>query len=558
MSSKKTLKSLILVESSGKARSIKKLVGSQYTVISTDGFLKDLPKSRIGVDIEQNFLPDYITVRGKGSLMKELKKETFEARRIFFATNPDPAGEFLANQCCELFGVNPNSRCRMIFDEVTKSSVKNSLTNAVSINKKLVEAFQTRQIIDKVVSHQIGEYLSCKIYRGIKVGRFRAMLLNLIKGLQPDGNFTLGKNLTPAVLQELALKDLNFSASKTRILLEQLYEGLNFDKEGFCGIIKFPHGGEISLTSEKRSPEIVKPYLTDSQFKLYNLIWERVSAGEINETFELDGTCNDFSLMAALDTLKIDWAEYYSVGIGSLLKRNYVESADGIYKVTELGKKVIDALSGFFDEVFNTDSYKKVSSQISEIVEGKAEKISVIKNYCDEFGEAFKSAMDSLGENATPQDEPAIETDEICEKCGRKMLLKRGRYGRFLACSGYPECKNAKPYLDYTEYKCPKCGSRLAKRMIRGKTFYSCEKFPTCDFSTWDEPQTKPCKVCGAVMLVHRFKDRAPMIYCGNENCSTRKDHPMNKILEEARRRYELRKRRKEELAAKKIAKAGS
>ena len=249
MSSKKTLKSLILVESSGKARSIKKLVGSQYTVISTDGFLKDLPKSRIGVDIEQNFLPDYITVRGKGSLMKELKKETFEARRIFFATNPDPAGEFLANQCCELFGVNPNSRCRMIFDEVTKSSVKNSLTNAVSINKKLVEAFQTRQIIDKVVSHQIGEYLSCKIYRGIKVGRFRAMLLNLIKGLQPDGNFTLGKNLTPAVLQELALKDLNFSASKTRILLEQLYEGLNFDKEGFCGIIKFPHGGEISLTS---------------------------------------------------------------------------------------------------------------------------------------------------------------------------------------------------------------------------------------------------------------------------------------------------------------------
>ena len=298
----------------------------------------------------------------------------------------------------------------------------------------------------------------------------------------------------------------------------------------------------------------MKPYLTDSQFKLYNLIWERVSAGEINETFELDGTCNDFSLMAALDTLKIDWAEYYSVGIGSLLKRNYVESADGIYKVTELGKKVIDALSGFFDEVFNTDSYKKVSSQISEIVE----KISVIKNYCDEFGEAFKSAMDSLGENATPQDEPAIETDEVCEKCGRKMLLKRGRYGRFLACSGYPECKNAKPYLDYTEYKCPKCGSRLAKRMIRGKTFYSCEKFPTCDFSTWDEPQTKPCKVCGAVMLVHRFKDRAPMIYCGNENCSTRKDHPMNKILEEARRRYELRKRRKEELAAKKIAKAGS
>ena len=176
----KILKSLILVESAAKARTIRKFVGRTYSVMATDGFLKDLPKSRIGVDDTKDYLPDYITVRGKGKLFAELKRETLNARRIFFATNPDSKGEFLARQYCELFGVNPKSHCRIWLDELTRENFHAAFENAQSINDDLANAFQTKQLIDKYVSHKVGEYLSRKIWRGVKVGRFRAMLLKLI------------------------------------------------------------------------------------------------------------------------------------------------------------------------------------------------------------------------------------------------------------------------------------------------------------------------------------------------------------------------------------------
>ena len=159
------------------------------------------------------------------------------------------------------------------------------------------------------------------------------------------------------------------------------------------------------------------------------------------------------------------------------------------------------------------------------------------------FNAAFDEAMSTLGEDAQPKSEPVIESDETCEKCGRKMVIRRGRYGAFLACSGYPECKNTKPLLEPLKQKCPKCGGRLAKRSLnRGRTFYCCE---SCDFATWDEPQTITCKACGSTMFAHKFKDRVPMYYCGNESCSTRENHPMNKILAEIKRRAEARKKRK-------------
>ena len=156
----KNLKSLILVESAAKARTLKKFIGRNYSVSSTDGFLTDLPKSRIGVD--ENYQPDYITVRGKGKLLNELRRETLNSRRIFIATNPDAQGEFLARQFCELFGVNPNSHCRILMNELTKETFKAALEDAQPINENLADAFQAKQLIDKYVSHKVGEYLSIK------------------------------------------------------------------------------------------------------------------------------------------------------------------------------------------------------------------------------------------------------------------------------------------------------------------------------------------------------------------------------------------------------------
>ena len=132
------------------------------------------------------------------------------------------------------------------------------------------------------------------------------------------------------------------------------------------------------------------------------------------------------------------------------------------------------------------------------------------------------------------------------------MLIRHGRYGVFLACPGYPECKNTKPFLEPIEQKCPKCGAKLLRRTLpRGRKFYCCERTPDCDFMTWDEPQTIACQVCGSTMFVHRFRGRAPMFYCGNENCLTRSAHPVNKILSDMRERAQLRREQKEQLAAK-------
>ena len=537
MAVKKNLKSLILTDSAGKARTLKKFLGYSYTVMSTDGFLKGLPKSRMGID--ENYLPDYITIRGKGPLLAELKKESLNARRIFLATSPDMRGEFLARQFCEIFGVNQYSNCRMWFEEMTKDAVKSSLENARPIDDKLADAFQAKQIIDKFVSHKIGEYLSYKIYRGVKVGRFRAMLLKLINDFQPCKKITLNKNFTFANLQLLASTKLNFSAAKTRLLAEQLFEGINFEKEGYSGLIACPTN-EIKLTTENRSPDSVKDYLTENQFKLYELIYTRSGAEKISSPTD----CNELSLMSKLESLGIDWAEVYAIGIASLIKRKYITAENSIFKMTELGRRVLAAIEGFFDGDFSVDSYKKISAQVEEIVDGKIEKNSVIENYCAQFNKNFDSAIKELGDDAKPQDEPDVVSDEICDKCGRPMLVKRGRYGLFLACSGYPDCKNVKPYVDYLEQKCPKCGKRLTKRNFGyGKSLCRCENYPECDFQTWDDPQNAPCKNCGSTMFIRKFKNRASMFYCGNENCSTRVDHPINKILAEAKKRSESRKK---------------
>lgn len=529
------VKSLILTESAGSARAIKKFASSTYSVISTEGFLRDLPRSRIGIDAENGYAPDYITIRGKGALLKELRQKTVNAGRIFLATNPNAAGEFLALQCCELFGVNEKSNCRVIVEEFTKPALKAALENARPIDMKLVDAFQTRQLIDKFMSHRIGEYLECKIFRGVKVGRFCAMLLKLISTLEPAESFELSGALDFGKLQELALAKLNFSTPKTRLLTDQLYEG--FEECG--GLIKYPHGGAIRLTDNVHAPETVKDFLTDSQFKLYELIY--AAADGVSEKIAADGKISDLAITAAFDELGVNWAEFYSIGVNSLLKRKYISAGANGYAVTDLGRKVLSALDGYFDEIFSVATYKEISAQIDAVAAGKAEKNSVVAKYCGAFSENFRAAMDSLGENANPKDELS---DEICDKCGRQMIVKHGRYGTFLACSGYPECKNIKPHVDYLAQKCPKCGGRITRQTFRGgRNLYGCD---LCDFRTWDDPMENPCKQCGSTMFAHRFRGRSPMVYCGNENCNSRQGHPINKILADARRRYEARKKLKD------------
>lgn len=549
MAKKTLLKSVILVESSAKARTLRQFVSRSYAVLSTEGFLKDLPKSRIGVDAENNYAPDYITVRGQGTLLSQLKRETLNARRIFLATNPDARGEFLARQCCEIFGVNPKSFCRLHLTELTRAAFKQALESARPIDENLADAFQAKQILDKFVSHRIGEYFERKIYRGMKVGRFRAMLLKLIAQSPTQKLLSPKETLTPETLQELAVKELKFSAGRTRLIALQLYEGVKLD-DGDAGLVTYPDGDEISLTSEKRTPESVREFLNDYQFKLYELIYAHVT-GKKFEPYETDAP-DDANLMAALDAADVKWGQFYAGGISSLIKRKYIVAENSRYTVTELGRRVLDALSGFFDEVFSADAYNAVNTLLYSVAAGEVNKLAVVESYCAKFNPAFESAMESLGEDSEPIDEPAVESDVVCEKCGRKMMIRHGRYGVFLACPGYPECKNTKPFFEPLKQTCPKCGAKLLLRSLpRGRKFYCCERSPECDFMTWDEPQAINCQACGSTMFAHKFRGRAPMFYCGNENCSTRKDHPVNKILSDMRERAKRRREHKEQLAAK-------
>ena len=136
------------------------------------------------------------------------------------------------------------------------------------------------------------------------------------------------------------------------------------------------------------------------------------------------------------------------------------------------------------------------------------------------------------------------------------MVVKQGRYGKFLACPGFPDCRNTKPLLKDTGVPCPKCGGRIVERRSRrGQAFYGCENYPACDYVTWDQPLTEKCPECGAFMLRHRYKNGRILPYCSNEECKTRIDHPINKEIEKSRARLEA-KKAKEAAAAEKAAEA--
>ena len=174
------LKTLILTDTSEKARTIRKLLGRSYTVMSSEGFLRDLPKTLIGIDPENNFEPRYITVRGKGKLLEEIRRVSIKARRIYLITNEDQEGEMIALHYCELFGINPSSGVRLKLNEITKESLKEGLQNAKSIDMNLINDYEARRAVNRLFIYKLHPILWNKIYRGISINLIQAMLLKII------------------------------------------------------------------------------------------------------------------------------------------------------------------------------------------------------------------------------------------------------------------------------------------------------------------------------------------------------------------------------------------
>ncbi len=684
-SSKSKKKKLLIVESPAKADTIQKYLGSGYIVRASMGHVIDLPKSRLGVDVDNDFEPRYITIRGKGQLLTQLKKEAAKASKVYLATDPDREGEAISWHLAHALDIDVTSECRVTFNEITKTAVKAAVEKPRAIDMDLVNAQQARRVLDRIVGYQISPILWEKVKKGLSAGRVQSVATRLIcdreeeiENFTPEEYWTIeatmtdpkskksfaaryyGENgketkivngtdaeriaedvrqaeiiaaavkrgtqkrspyppFTTSTLQQDAAKKLNFAAAKTMQAAQILYEGVNLGgKLGSVGLITYMRTdsqriakdaqddavrfisesyGEkyaepkqfktkksaqdaheaIRPTSVALTPESVKAKLTNDQYKLYKLIWERFVASQMpaavyetmnvsinagTHTFRASGShmvfdgfrkvydtkekeekmlppidegekltlksiapkqhftqppprYNDASLVKALEENGIGRPSTYAPTISTIVSRGYVTRNKTQLMPTELGMVTTDIMKNNFSNIVDVDFTAGMESKLDKVEEGGCEWKTVLEDFYPDFKESLDKAHENI-DKVTIKDEVS---DVKCEKCGRMMVYKLSKYGKFLACPGYPECKNTKAIRNETGVKCPKCGGEILERKSKkGKTYYACEHVPRCDFMAWDRPlRDEKCPQCGGILYEHKGKNAR--VFCTNEDC---------------------------------------
>lgn len=691
-------KTLVIVESPTKSKTIEKFLGKNYTVKASMGHLRDLPKSTLGVTFlpdeehANEFEPKYINIRGKGDLIKALKTEAKKADKVLLATDPDREGEAISWHLAFILGIDPTSACRIEFHEITAAAVKDAIKHPRCIDMDMVDAQQARRILDRIVGYQLSPLLWRKIRKGLSAGRVQSVATKIvadrdreIEDFVPVEYWTLssklregskgqlfeaeavkykGKKLelhneaearaaeealskadyivsdavkkerkrhpvppfTTSSMQQESNKKLNFSAKKTMMLAQQLYEGVSLGKTS-VGLITYMRTDSVRLaevaiaeirdyikqnigsefcpakenhystkknaqdaheairpTSVMRTPAEMQKYLTNDQLKLYTLIWNRVVASQMTDavydvtTLTIDAA--DYQLRATGSVLKFPGflqlhskyddkekdskvpyvepgsklllyklmpaeqhfteppahfteatliKELEEKGIGrpstfaptivTLLTRGYVVKEAKKLLVTELGIMTVDMLTEYFKGLINIGFTAQMEEKLDEVAEKKHTKDEVLS----EFYGPFKKDLDHAGV-AIPIVEIPLEVSDVpCDKCndGTMMVIREGRFGKFLACPNFPKCRNTKPILHPIGVKCPKCGADILERKSKtGKVFYGCEKYPECDYTTWDKPLNEKCPDCGAMMVEHVERNGSKRKFCSNPECS--------------------------------------
>ena len=680
---------LLIVESPAKAGTIQKYLGKNYKVLASMGHVIDLPKSSLGVDVENNFEPKYITIRGKGDLLSSLKKEAKKADEVLLATDPDREGEAISWHLARALDIDPQSKCRVTFNEITKTAVKEAIKAPRAIDMSLVDAQQARRILDRIVGYKISPILWEKVKRGLSAGRVQSVATRLIcdreeeilnfipeeyhtidvtlkkqgsaktftasyygeggkeKGLPTNDDaqailkdilnsaFTVEwvkegikkRNpqppFTTSTLQQDASRKLSYQASRTMQIAQTLYEGVNLGgKLGTIGLITYMrtdslriaddalneayaflkenYGSEnvhrrqykskksaqdaheaIRPTSIRIKPDDIKSKLTNDQYKLYKLIWERFAASQMESaeyktttaqidckghTFRANGseiifkgymsvyvesndkkeekakvlpklTANeslslvkseskqhftqpparfsDASLIRELEENGIGRPSTYAPTISTIVSRGYVQRVKKQLIPTELGNVTTDIMKQSFKDIVDVEFTANMEQELDDVEAGKTDYVRVLTD----FYPPFEKDLEEAHETVKKVEIKAKVSDVICDKCGRNMVYKVSKFGKFLACPGYPECKNTMAIRVTTGAKCPKCGGEiLEKQSKRGRTYYGCEKWPKCDFMVWDKPLAdEKCPECGG-LLMHKT-GRGAKVYCYNENC---------------------------------------
>ena len=651
---------LIIVESPAKANTIKKFLGGSTKVVASMGHVRDLPKSKLGIDIEHDFEPEYINIRGKGDLIKSLKKEAKKSKKIYLATDPDREGEAIAWHLATILKDDKSKIVRVTFNEITKGAVKKAIKEPRSIDINLVDAQQARRVLDRIVGYKISPLLWKKVRRGLSAGRVQSVAVKLIvdreeeiekfipeeywnifvdledekskkqfeaKFYGKDGkkqeihnkeeadeilkNIEKSKYIikevkegekkrnaappfTTSTMQQEASRKLGFTLKKTMSVAQMLYEGIKIEDRGTVGLITYMRTDSTRISEEARKsakehivttygekyyenryyktskdsqdaheairptyaelePDSIKSSLTKDQYKLYKLIYNRFMASQMasaiyntmaitidanNYTFKASGQSLKFkgfmtlyvegdeqkeeekdmlpyleenqevkkvkvnpkqsftepppryteaSLVKALEEKGIGRPSTYSPTITTILERHYIEKEQKQLVPTELGKVVNKLLIENFTDIINVEFTAKIENEFDEIAEGKEQWKKMIREFYGPFEKELEKVEKDL-EHVEVEEEVS---DIPCEKCGRMMVYKYGRYGKFLACPGYPECKNTKPIIEYIDVPCPKCGAKVQVRKTKRKrNYYICENNPkSCDYISWNKPK---------------------------------------------------------------------
>ena len=687
-------KNLVIVESPAKAKTIKKYLGSRYEVTASMGHLRDLPKSQLGVDLENDFEPKYITIRGKGDLIAKLKKDAKNSAKVFLATDPDREGEAISWHLAHLLDINPEDECRITFNEITKTAVKEAVSKPRSIDGDLVDAQQARRVLDRIVGYQLSPLLWKKVKKGLSAGRVQSVATKLIvdrereienfeeeeywtidvkltdeKGKKPfvakfhgksakskmklpdeetvnkvvgklqNASFVVEKitksekkrytapPFTTSTLQQEAARKLNFTTKRTMATAQQFYEGIDIKGSGSVGLITYMRTDSLRISTEAQAecrryiggrfgseyvpekpkfyrskktaqdaheairptsmefdPEKIKGSLKTDQYKLYKLIWNRFLASQmadaVLDTVQADIATEDYVLKASGANVKFDGfmavyvegqdfveekegkipqieegqkllakeidpkqhftqppARYteaslvkkmeedgigrpstYAPTISTITSsRGYVARDGKSLYPTELGMIVTTLMEEHFTDIVDAEFTANMEEKLDSVEEGNKEWKDVISEFYTPFAKTLSDAEEAIGKIEV-QDEVS---DVPCDKCGRMMVYKQGRFGKFLACPGYPECRNTKSIVEEIDALCPNCGGKVqVKKSKKGAKYYTCEKGTDCLLS-WDEPTNMKCPECGGTVMKKRpFRGRGPIkLVCFNPDC---------------------------------------
>lgn len=719
----KQRQSLVVVESAAKARTIEKFLGRDYAVRACLGHVRDLPTSRLGVDVENQFQPNYVVPKDRKDVVKRLKGDAKGKASVLLATDPDREGEAIAWHLVSALDLDGEQQIRRIeFHEVTRGAVLEALNNPRGIDMHRVDAQQARRVLDRLIGYPVSTFLGRKIRRGLSAGRVQSVAVRMVVDREreilafvPVEYWTLQAELsrrqstatftanlveragekidlktgleaeavqadldgagwsvvgvrereqqrhpdapfTTSTLQQDASRKLGFSARRTMVVAQQLYEGIDLGGES-VGLITYMRTDSVNVaqtaldeardyirqkyqpsmlpssartyktrsklaqeaheairpTSVFREPEALRGQLENDQYRLYDLIWKRFLASQMASavfditTVDVDAQANskpkyrfrasgsrlkfegflslyregrdddqqtdedrqplpeltagdlldlirlipeqhftqppprytEATLVKVLEERGIGRPSTYAPILGTIQDRGYVERDGRRLKPTELGMLVNDVLVQQFEDIMDPDFTAILEDKLDEVAQGERQWVPVVQEFYDPLTRDLERANTEV-ERIKPAEVP---TDEVCSE-GHPMVIKEGRFGRFLACSMYPEhketrplpeelpkdapdefcshgvqmqlrtgrfgpfytsthdCGETKPFARRVGVQCPVDGGEiLEKRSKKGRIFYGCANWPNCDWVSFNRPLQEPCPQCGGLQV---------------------------------------------------------